>query len=97
VARGLPGARLVKAFNTMYYRRLADEGRTGAPSGDRLAIPVAADDAEAKAVVSGLIEEIGFAAVDGGTLAESRHQQPGSPLYNNPVGPKEAAELLRGS
>jgi predicted dinucleotide-binding enzyme len=28
-----------------------------------------------------LIDEIGFTAVDAGTLAETRRQQPGSPLY----------------
>jgi predicted dinucleotide-binding enzyme len=83
IARRLPGARIVKAFNTMYYERLRDEGDTGAPAEERLALFVAGDDAEAKAVVSRLIEDTGFAPVDTGSLREGgRKQQPGSPAYN---------------
>jgi hypothetical protein len=86
IARRLPGARIVKAFNTMYYERLRDEGDTGVPAEDRLALFVAGDDAEAKAVVSRLIEDIGFAPVDTGSLSDGgRKQQPGSPVYNIPI------------
>lgn len=94
VAAALPGARVVKAFNTIYSRKLADDGKPQAPAAERLAIPVAADDAEAKAVVSRLIEEIGFAPVDAGALGESRRQQPGAPVYGAMTGPVEAARLL---
>ena len=91
----MPGARIVKAFNTMYYQRLQDEGRPEADLDDRLAIFVAGDDVEAKAVVSKLIEEIGFAPVDTGSLREGgRRQQPGSPIYNVPIKPAEAREEL---
>ena len=79
-----PGARVVKAFNTIYWERLRDLGRPGA--GDRLGIPLAGDDAEAKRVVAGLIDELGFDPVDNGGLAEGgRRQQPGSPVYNVPL------------
>ena len=95
VAKRLPGARLVKAFNTIYYRTLATEGRPTAPLEDRLAIFVAGDDAEAKGVVSRLIEEIGFAPVDTGSLREGgRWQQPGSPIYNAPMTGRCAREAL---
>jgi predicted dinucleotide-binding enzyme len=80
VARLLPGARLVKAFNTLGSGDL----KSGAfKSGkDRLAIFVAGDDPEAKRLVSGLIEEIGFVPIDTGSLREGgRSQQPGSPIY----------------
>ena len=77
-----PGARVVKAFNTIYWERLRDLGRPGA--GDRLGM--AGDDAEAKRVVAGLIDELGFDPVDNGGLAEGgRRQQPGSPVYNVPL------------
>jgi predicted dinucleotide-binding enzyme len=94
VARRLPGARLVKAFNTMYYHTLATEAR---PSGaDRLVLFVAGDDADAKAVVSRLIEQIGFASVDTGSLREGgRKQQPGSPIYNKPMTVPEARRALQ--
>lgn len=92
IARRLPGARIVKAFNTMYYERLRDEGDTNAPAEDRLALFVAGDDAEAKAVVSRLIDDIGFAPVDTGSLREGgRKQQPGSSIYNIPLSAGPAA------
>ncbi len=90
IARHLPGARVVKAFNTMYYETL----RTGAGREDRLVLFVAGDDAEAKAVVSRLIEEIGFAPVEVGTLADGCKQEPGSPIYNVPMTEDEAREAL---
>jgi predicted dinucleotide-binding enzyme len=94
VAGHLDGARVVKAFNTMYYGTLASEGRPSAPLGERMVLFVAGDDEEAKGVVSGLIEEIGFTAVDTGTLEESRRQEPGAPIYNNPMTREQAREML---
>ena len=94
-ARRLPGARLVKAFNTIWYRHLAENGRPGAPLDERHAVFVAGDDAEAKAIVSGLIEDVGFAPVDTGGLRDGgRRQEPGAPVYNRPMTPREARELL---
>jgi 8-hydroxy-5-deazaflavin:NADPH oxidoreductase len=91
VARHLPGARLIKAFNTMYYETLASQGRPDAPIEDRLALFVAGDDAKAKAMVSRLIEAIGFAPIDTGSLHDGgRRQQPGSPIYNRPMTAREA-------
>ncbi len=94
VAAHLKGARTVKAFNTLYYVKLREDGRPDAPAADRLAIPLAGDDADAKRIVSGLIEEIGFAPVDAGALADGRRQEPGAPVYGQPVGPDQARELL---
>ncbi|MGA9858364.1 MAG: NADPH-dependent F420 reductase [Solirubrobacteraceae bacterium] len=85
LAAALPGARVVKAFNTIYYERLAHENRP-AGSPDRLAIPLAGDDPEAKRIVAGLINDMGFDPVDAGSLADGRNQQPGTPVYNQPVG-----------
>ena len=91
----LPGARIVKAFNTIWYRHLAERGRPELPVEERHAIFVAGDDAEAKAVVVKLIEEIGFAAVDTGSLAEGgRRQQPNTPLYNKVLTARDARALL---
>jgi predicted dinucleotide-binding enzyme len=94
IATLVPGARLVKAFNTIYYRRLATEGKPTGTKG-RLAIPVAGDDAQAKAVVMGLIDEIGFDAIDSGALsAGGRRQQPGTPVYNQPLDAKAVQAAL---
>jgi predicted dinucleotide-binding enzyme len=94
-AKRLPDARVVKAFNTLYYKLLQDEGRPEGDVQDRLAVFLAGDDEEAKAVVSKLIEGIGFAPVDTGSLREGgRRQEPGSPIYNVPVKAGEAREAL---
>lgn len=92
----LPGARLVKAFNTIWFKHLAERGRTDLPIDERHAIPVAGDDQEAKRTVTTLIEEIGFAPVDTGSLADGgRRQQPGTALYNKILTRREALALLR--
>ena len=95
VARQLPGARLVKAFNTIYYQHLATRGRTDLPLPQRHAIFLAGDDGDSKAAVSRLIEEIGFVPVDTGSLAQGgRRQQPGSDIYNRPMTAAQAREIL---
>ena len=95
--RRLPGARLVKAFNTIWYQHLATRGRTDLPVDERHAVFLAGDDAEAKATVARLIEEIGFAPVDTGSLREGgRRQQPDSDVYNRPMTGREAREALAG-
>jgi predicted dinucleotide-binding enzyme len=95
VARYLAGARVVKAFNTMYFETLAGQGRPGRPIDDRLVLFLAGDDADAKAIVSHLIEEIGFAPIDSGSLSNGgRLQQPGSAIYNRPMNAGEARAAL---
>lgn len=96
VAQRLPGARIVKAFNTMFYQTLAKEARVSEK--DRLVLFVAGDDAEAKGLVSRLIEQIGFAAIDTGSLHEGgKRQQPNSPIYNKPMTVSQAREALHGT
>lgn len=93
VAKQLPGAHIVKAFNTMYFETLRTGGRSDPK--DRLVLFVAGDDAEAKKVVENLIEEIGFAPVDTGSLHEGgRKQEPDSPIYNKPMNAAEAQQSL---
>jgi predicted dinucleotide-binding enzyme len=76
----LPGSRVVKAFNTMQAARLRSSGR---PSGDpaRLGIPIAGNEKLAKQAVAGLIDQVGYDAVDFGDLAAGRRLQPGSAVY----------------
>ena len=91
----LPGARLVKAFNTIYFQHLATRGRKDLPVDERHAIFLAGDDAEAKKVVARLIEEIGFAPVDTGSLRDGGlRQQPGSDIYNQVITGLEAKKAL---
>lgn len=94
-AKRLPDARIVKAFNTIWFKHLAEQGDTSKADDERRAIFVASDDIEAKKVVSELIRQIGFAPVDTGSLREGgRKQQPDSPLYNKVLTGREATERI---
>jgi predicted dinucleotide-binding enzyme len=74
------GRPVIKAFNNLYAEHLYELGRPpGSP--DRIALPVAGNDPNAKAVVLRLIDELGFDGVDGGGLDESWRQQPDTPVY----------------
>lgn len=91
----LKGARLVKAFNTIYFKDLESQGDNALADDDRRAIFVAGDDSAAKAVVSGLIHQIGFAPVDTGGLREGGlKQQPGARIYNRRLTALEAHAIL---
>lgn len=74
------GRSIFKAFNSIMFHALSELGRPqGAP--DRLALPVAGNDARGKQVVMDLVNETGFDPVDGGRLEESWRQQPSTPAY----------------
>ena len=95
VLRRMPRARMVKAFNTIYYEHLATRGRKDLPLEDRHAIYIAGDDQYAKEIVAGLIRDIGFAPVDTGGLREGgRLQEPDSPIYNETYTSREAQKIL---
>lgn len=88
VAEHLAGATVVKSINTLNYRYLID--RATDVDGDRLALFVAGDDDAAKSVVANLVADMGFTAVDTGSLDEGgRRQQPGTPVFNVPLSPAE--------
>jgi 8-hydroxy-5-deazaflavin:NADPH oxidoreductase len=86
IQRELPGAALIKVFNNIFYRHLLALSRP-AGAADRSFLPIAGDDAEAKAATRTFLDAIGYGAVDVGPLAESWRQQPGSPVYGAPYGP----------
>ncbi|WP_407570068.1 NADPH-dependent F420 reductase [Deinococcus altitudinis] len=96
IAHHLPKSRVVKAFNTIASAHLEAQGDTTKPLDDRRAIFIAGDDQEAKDVVTGLIEQIGFAAVDTGSLEDSKVQQPGTAIYGPDLTATQArAELTK--
>lgn len=67
--RRMPGARLVKAYNTLTSGFQAEAaGRTGS---DRVVMFMCGDDADAKATVARLIEDSGFTPVDLGGLVDA--------------------------
>jgi predicted dinucleotide-binding enzyme len=83
--RHLPESAVVKAFNNIYYRHLESLARP-AGAADRSYLPLAGDDAAAKAAVTAFLDSIGYGAVDAGPLAEGWRQQPGTPVYGTPYG-----------
>jgi len=89
----VPGATVVKAFNTIHFAHLAEQG-TPAGTPGRRAIPIAGDDPGAKATVAGLIDEIGFDVYDVGPLADGRRIEPGSPAFNVGLTRDEVAAAL---
>ena len=72
----LPGARIVRAFNAIGAARM---GSAHEQPG-RIGMPIAGDDAQAIAVASRLIREIGYEPVVVGGLAMGRYLMPGTPL-----------------
>jgi 8-hydroxy-5-deazaflavin:NADPH oxidoreductase len=59
-----PGAKVVKAFNTLNVRQMTDPETAGGP----ITIAIAGDDAQAKATVTALIKGMGLESVDFGPL-----------------------------
>lgn len=91
LARHLPQARIVKAFNAIPMNDLAADGRPAGSPGRR-ALPFAGDDTAAKAVAAELYEAFGFDAVDVGPLSEGWRFERGRPAYCVPM---DRAELER--
>lgn len=85
----LPGARLVRAFNTLGSTILEREANRAEP---RLAIPIAGDDAQALELAASLVRDAGFEPVVVGKLADARRFQRGAPGYGQVV---SAAELRK--
>ena len=85
------GRPVVKVFNNIYAAHLEGSGKPAGTTG-RISLPVAGDEAAAKQQVMALVEELGFDAVDDGSLHESWRQQPGTPSYGADL---SAAELQK--
>jgi 8-hydroxy-5-deazaflavin:NADPH oxidoreductase len=86
IQRHLAAARVVKAFNNIFYQHLLSLSRPPGAA-DRSFLPIAGDDVDAKAEVTTFLDAIGYGAVDVGPLAESWRQEPGTPVYGTPYGP----------
>src|SRR5262249_27504847 len=95
VAKHVAGARVIKAFNTIFWQHLRDESRPNAALDDRRVIPLSGDDANAKQVVAALSESMGFAPLDLGSLHDGGlRSQPGTPIYNKDITLAEAKKLV---
>jgi predicted dinucleotide-binding enzyme len=87
-AEFFPGARIVRAFNAIGFARLPEfAGRAG----ERIGMPMAADDQKAYAVAAGLVREVGLEPVLVGPLAMGKYLIPGTPL----AGERSAEEIRK--
>ena len=77
-AEFLPGTRLVRAFNAIKWTDLTNEGNH---PGEKYAIPLAGDDAEALRVAQRLVRDAGFDPVVVGGLASAKQFDVGTPVY----------------
>jgi predicted dinucleotide-binding enzyme len=68
IAAALPSSRVIKAFNTNFAGTLA----AGTVDGQPTTVLVAGDDADAKALLTGLVSAAGLRAVDAGGLTRAR-------------------------
>lgn len=71
IARALPGAEVVKAFNTVFAQVLAEGPQLA--DGSRVTVFYAGDSADAKQTVKTLVESMGFKSMDAGSLKNARY------------------------
>ena len=87
----LPGVRLVRAFNCVGWNSMRTEAHR---AGDKLAIPLAADDPGALKVAIGLVQDAGFEPVVVGGLARAKEFDVGTPIFGKAVTAKELRTIL---
>jgi predicted dinucleotide-binding enzyme len=84
---------VIKAFNNMTSYGMATNGKPNGAA-DRIALPVAGDDAERKSAIMELVDELGFDAFDAGSLKESWRQDIGEPAYCTDSSVQQLPSLL---
>ena len=87
----LPGARIVRSFNSWGYSTMAREANRPAP---RMALPVAADDPLALKVGMQLVADAGFDPVPAGSLADSKAYDLGSSVSGKVMTAAELRQAL---
>jgi len=86
-----PGARWVKAFNTVYFKTLETEGHR---DGERIGIPLASDDRAALDVASQLVHDAGFDPVPVQPLARGKEFEPGTKPYASGMSGPQVRKIL---
>lgn len=89
------GRPVYKAFNNMVAPSLKHRGSDDPAA--RLGLTVAGPEGTAKDTVRALVEQVGFAPVDGGDLEQSWRLQPGTPTYCRDLPPAELLAALRST
>jgi 8-hydroxy-5-deazaflavin:NADPH oxidoreductase len=90
MAQYLPGARVVKAFNTLGANMLGNSVREAG----RIGVPIAADDPEARETVAALVRDAGFDPVIVGPLARAREFDRGTRVWVTGMTAAQVREAL---
>jgi predicted dinucleotide-binding enzyme len=90
MAQYLPGARMVKAFNTLGANML---GNSMGPRG-RIGVPIAGDDDEAVEIATQIVRDAGFDPVVVGPLARAKEFDRGTPVWVTGMTAAEVREAL---
>jgi hypothetical protein len=91
VARLLPGARIVRAFNTVYFVDLAKGINR---SGEKIGVPIAGDDQEGLEAAGELVERAGLDPVVVGGLTTSKSFDVGTAVYATSAPAREIRRKL---
>ncbi|MFC4102700.1 NADPH-dependent F420 reductase [Paenibacillus xanthanilyticus] len=87
------GRPIIKAFNNFLAYTLEHHGTPEGTNG-RIAIAIAGDNQAHKQIIMGVANDLGFDAVDSGSLRDSWRQQPGNPSYCTELTKEELTEAL---
>ena len=91
VAGLLPGARIVRAFNSVWFEDLK---KTVNKNGEKIGIPIAGDDPEGLKAASELVEQAGLAPVVVGGLSTSKMFDVGATVYATSASASEIRKKL---
>lgn len=90
IAGKLPGAKLVKAYNHIYFEHIANRNHE-----DPLLVAfISGDDADAKTVAAQVVGDTGFFVWDLGDLYTARWTEPHGDLFNKPMTERDAKEIV---
>jgi predicted dinucleotide-binding enzyme len=92
VARLLPGARIVRAFNTVYFEDLKKRINR---QGETIGIPIAGDDEEGLQAAVEIAEHAGFDPVVVGGLSKSKMFDVGTAVYATSASAREIKQKLK--
>ncbi len=90
-AEFLPGVRLVRAFTCVPHTAVQGEAHR---SGERIGVPLAADDAEAMKMAERLVRDAGFDPVAVGGLARARDFDVGTAVFGRAMTARELRQAL---
>ncbi len=92
VARLLPGAKIIRAFNTVYFEDLK---KTTNKASEKIGIPLAGDDQEGLQAAVELVEDAGLDPVVTGDLKTSKWFDVGTAVYATSATAREIREKLK--